>query len=342
MRTRLRILLALAGLSLFVWYAAGVGLRGAGDVFGRIGWFLPLVLLPYALVYVVDTAAWRLAFAVRPPLSFGRLFRIRWAGEAVSNLIPSAYVGGEVVKVYLLRKHHAPVEAATASVVISKTAQTAAQILFVSIAASFFVTMTPSGADFRSALGLVGLAGAAALGFFFWLQRRGLFRSLMAVARFFRLQPGWLTRLRPTMTQSDQVMREFYSSHRPRFLGCAALYFAGWLCDTIELFVFAWLSGTPISWRHALVVEACTGMAKALGWFVPGSAGIQESGVLLAGRSLGLSGDLCVSYAVFRRSRELLYALAGWGLLALEEKGRSGWRKFQASFREDQSSTQLL
>ena len=96
-------------------------------------------------------------------------------------------------------------------------------------------------------------------------------------------------------------------------------YFAGWLLDTIEILVFSWLSGHPISWLQALVVEAFTGVAKAVGWFVPGSAGVQESGVVFFGRLAGLPDSLCVAYALFRRFRELGYAAVGWTLLWLEE-----------------------
>jgi hypothetical protein len=82
----------LLGLGLFGWF---IHRTGPAEVFAnvsRLGWLAPVVLVPYFFVYVLDTWGWYLAFggyaAVRP--SYLTLFRVRWAGESINNVIPSA------------------------------------------------------------------------------------------------------------------------------------------------------------------------------------------------------------------------------------------------------------
>ncbi len=86
----------------------------------QLGGLAPLVLLPYLAVYLTDTLGWRFAFGKSIPgtLSYAVLFRVRWMGEAVSNVTPTAQLGGEAVKVYLLGKRGFSTLQALASVVV--------------------------------------------------------------------------------------------------------------------------------------------------------------------------------------------------------------------------------
>src|SRR4051794_10679588 len=105
MKLALRLLIALAGLALFAWFVHRAGPAEIAAAFGRLGWSAPLALVPFALVYVLDTLGWRFAFGRDGvPVGYGTLFRIRWAGESINSVIASAYIGGEAVKVHLLQK----------------------------------------------------------------------------------------------------------------------------------------------------------------------------------------------------------------------------------------------
>jgi hypothetical protein len=103
-KTALRILLLGLGFGLFAIYLGRSGVREVFGAFAKLGAAAPFLLIPYFAVYIVDAIGWRLAFL--PPVAqrFVTFWRIRWIGEAVNNLIPSAYIGGEALKVYLLRQ----------------------------------------------------------------------------------------------------------------------------------------------------------------------------------------------------------------------------------------------
>lgn len=305
----------LAGLGLFAWYLSRADLQSVGAAIARLGWLAPVALLPYLIVYVVDCVAWRFCFLPGVKVPFLTLFRIRWAGESVNNVLPSAYVGGEAVKVYLLRQHGVSTSAGTSSAVVSKTAQSVAQLILILLAAIAFLQLAGNQPGLRIGMLLVLVCGAAILAGLFWMQRRGLFGSLLALTRALRLRLSFLERRREKILEVDQSITGFYRNHRPRFLGSTACYLGGWLLDTLEIYLVAHFLGMPITWIQALAVEGFTGVAKALGMWVPGSLGVQESGIVMLGRLAGLPDTLCFAYALLRRAREIIFAAIGWILL---------------------------
>jgi glycosyltransferase 2 family protein len=310
-----KTLLLLGGLALFGWYLSRADLQLVGEAIRRLGWLAPLILVPYFVVYLVDCAAWRWCFPQALPLRFSTLFRIRWAGEAVNNVLPSGSVGGEAVKVYLLRRRGVATRTGTSSVVVGRSAQTVAQLVYVLLAAVVLLHLAGHQPGLRAGMLLILGGGTAVLAAFFWVQHRGMFGSALAVTRALRLKVHFVEQHRAKLLELDQAITRFYRDHRPRFLASTACYFGGWLLDTLELYLIAALIGIPISWPQALAVEAFTSVVKILGLWVPGTLGVQESGILMLGRLAGLPDTLSVAYALLRRGREILFALVGWLLL---------------------------
>jgi putative membrane protein len=294
-------------------------LRSVGEVLGRLGWLAPVILVPYVLVYVVDCLGWRFSFPPGMKIHFATLFRIRWAGESVNNVLPSAYVGGEAVKVYLLRKHGVAAETGMSSAVVSKSAQSVAQLLFILLAAIAFLQLAGDQPGLRAGMTLVLGAGVLVLAGLFWVQRRGLFGSLLAIASALHLKFGFLEKHRAKILEVDQIITGFYRNHRARFCASTGIYLGGWLLDTLEIYFVAHLLGMPISWPQALAVEAFTSVAKVLGMWVPGALGVQESSIVMLGRLAGLPDPLSVTYALLRRVREILFAMVGWLFLYSQE-----------------------
>ena len=149
----------------------------------------------------------------------------------------------------------------------------------------------------------------------FWIQRRGLFGSILHLAGALRANIPFLERRRARILEVDRAISAFYRDHRPRFFASVGAYLIGWLLDTLEIYLVAYLLGMPIAWIQALAVEAFTSVAKILGMWIPGSLGVQDSGIIMLGRLAGLPDTLSVAYALLRRGREVVFAVIGWLLL---------------------------
>jgi uncharacterized protein (TIRG00374 family) len=316
MRRLFQAIMLVVGLGLFAWYLAGLDLPELRETLSRIGFAAPLVLVPYLVVYAVDCLAWGRTLPKRVP--FGRLFRIRWAGESVNNTIPSAYIGGEAVKVWLLRSSGISGREGATSAVVSKTAQTISQVLFILLASAVFLVLAQDQAGLRAGL-LVIVAGAVgAVIALCWIQKMGVVRVALALARFIPRASGWIEERKQKLLEFDETIFHFYRHERARFYQSVGLYFAGWLLDTLEVFLVAYLLGLPITWSQALVIEAFAGVAKVAGMWVPGSLGVQESGIVVLARLVAAPSGLGVAYALIRRARDLVFAAVGWWFLLRE------------------------
>jgi glycosyltransferase 2 family protein len=325
-KTLLRLAGAIAGLGLFAWFVRHAGPTAIIREFVELGASAPLLLLPYSLVYLFDTLGWTTTFVAGAAdrAGFGTLFRIRTAGEAVNNLLPSAYLGGEPVKVYLAARYGIPTASAAQSVVVAKTTMTLAELLFIMIGAVAALHTLPAGSSaYRGMLALTGLA-ASIVALLFWLQRRGIFGAFLRGSRRLGWHIGVLERHQRELENLDALIIAFYRDERARFFASTALHLAGWTAGFFEVWLGAYLLGTPIHWTQALAIEAFAAVAKGIGAFVPGSIGVQESSVVLLFRVFALPEPLGISYAIIRRGRELLWVALGVVFLLREESSFEG------------------
>jgi glycosyltransferase 2 family protein len=320
MKPWMRFLFLLLGVSIcavLLWHADWALIRGH---LAKLGWMTPLVFIPYGLVYLADSLGWKLAFGREGTGKAGypTMVRIRWSGESLNNLVPSAYVGGEALKVFLLRRQEVPMGRATAAAIVSKTIQTLAQLIYLASAAFAFSSLLPTSSPVRKGLWMVMVGSLVVVGLMFWAQSRGLVRSLTAVASKLRLAQKIIREKQERIRQIDQSILRFYRDEPRYFAMSFCAYLSGWFLDTLEIWLAAYLLGMPVSWLQALAVEAFVAVAKILGLFIPAALGVQETGIILLGRAAGFPEPFCFAYAVLRRTREILFALVGWSLLALQ------------------------
>jgi uncharacterized protein (TIRG00374 family) len=244
----------------------------------------------------------------------------------VNHVVPSAYIGGESVKVYLLHKHGMAAGPAAAGVIVGRTVQMLTQVLFIALGAAAFLWIADPGSQVRTGMAFALAGSTAAVGGLFWLQSHGMFSILFRVLPKLRLRFVSFESKREKLEQVDRRVIDFYRNDRRRFAFSAGGYFTGWLLDTLDIYLVAWLLGMPIRWTEALAVEAFISVAKMLGLFVPGALGVQESGIVLVCRLAGLPDALGLAYAIIRRGRDVVYASIGWLLLYLEEATLKGLR----------------
>ncbi len=311
----IRPLLLAAGLAVAGWLLGRVGWGEAWGLVASVGWRAPVLLLPYLAVYMMDCMGWRWTLPSGLGVGFARLLAIRWSGEAVNNVVPTGHVGGEVVKVYLLGRQGVGRAVAAGAAVVSKTSQTLAQVMFISIAAWCFAGLVPGDSGWRRAMWMALGGGVMAVGVMLWVQWRGLFRTLAGVLCWRGCLPGWLARREGALRELDGRIGAFYAGQPGRMAASVASYLGGWFLDSVEIWVAGWLLGQPVTMSQAVAVEGFVGIAKLASMWVPGAVGVQEGGILVLGRAVGLGEPFCMAYALMRRAREAIFAAVGWLLL---------------------------
>ena len=333
MQNLIRFALFLAGAGLIGILIYKSGPEAVWQTIATLGPYAPLALIPYGFVYLLDTMGWRTSFpkTIRDSIGFWKFGRIRWAGEATNYVIPTAYVGGEALKVYLLSQLGATATQGATSAVTSKTCQTIAQVIFLACGAILAYQHLPSESPLRLGMGLIAVLAVVAIVCLIGIQHFGFYRIIAGLSQKLGIARRFFSERSETIQKVDDQIRAFYRKTPRQFYLCTAFYLGGWLADTVEIWLISHLVESPISWTQALAIEAFIGVAKILGMFVPGSIGVQESGVVLLCKIFGLPIVFGTSYALLRRAREILYASIGWTLLYFEFPS---WDALQAKLKQ--------
>ena len=321
----LKIFLLFVGLltlALIVWH---IGLGRIYDAAAQLGPVALLVLLiPSVIMYIVEAYGWKVTLGPSAKdIPFWRVLAIRTAGEVVNMTTPAAYVGGEPLKAYLLKKHHVPIEEGLASVIIAKTTMTIAEVLFIllGIALAFWTVGADgsSGQTVVAALLSVGLLlfGTAA---FVFVQRRGLFTWLLELLRKIGLKIAYLEAREEKLRSLDRTILEFYRHKRPVFYSSTGLFFLGWMAEALEVYVIIYYLGGPAMALSAISIGALSVFIKGGTFFIPGSLGAQDGGNVLLLTAFGYSDVTGITFALLRRFRELVWI--GVGMVALAVVGR--------------------
>lgn len=312
---RLRVLLLALGVGFLVFIVWQAGPRAVAARLGEIGPRWPFVLLPSLVVMVADTVAWRYAFSPGVPVGAAALLKARIAGEAINALTPTAYVGGEPVKAYLLAPG-VPLAEGLSSAIVGRTLMTLAQVAFILAGIVVALGRFEGSRYFLAAsVGLVALA-AAGLGWLVVRQQRGFIAGIVNTAARVGIRPKWVAERAAVIADLDTRIARVYREARGRLHLSAALYFLGWVVGTAETYLALVLMGLPVDLPTAFALEALSGMAKGAMFIIPGSLGGQEGAHALLFAGFGYPLAAAVSYSIIRRVREMLWAALGLAILA--------------------------
>ena len=305
------ILLLIASV-FFVWILNEVGWDTLGHYLWQVGWYWPLLLLPYGVVNWLEAWSWKYILVDTPArTTVGRLFWLRLGGEALNQLTPTASLGGEPFKASRLQADGVPLEVASASVVIMKGILVLSLVLYIFVGLALAPFYLPEAAKHMLFLCLAAL-GLAAVGIIFVVvQRRepfgNSFRFLNRrgwLPHFLRDQEGFLEDL-------DTAMSQFYRQYPSRAALAFSLFFLSWLLHSVEVYLIFWLLGHPISWGMAVCLDALAMLFTALGFFIPAAMGVQEGGNILLALGFKLGFDLGAAFSILRRIREAFWLCLG-------------------------------
>lgn len=311
-------------LALLAWHVGPGNIYDAAARLGPVA--LIVILIPSVVMYVVEASGWHVTLGPSAQtVPFWRLLVIRTAGEVVNMTTPTAYVGGEPLKAYLLKRHNVPMVEGLASVVIAKTTMTIAEVLFILLGIALTVWLLGHdgsvGQTIAAALFGVGLLsfGTAAIVF---VQKKGLFTWIVEVLRKLGLRIGFLEAREEKLRLLDRTILDFYTNQRPAFYASTGLCFLGWLAEALEVYVIISYLGGPATALSSIAIGALSAFIKGGTFFIPGSLGAQDGGNLLLLKAFGYSDVTGITFALLRRFRELVWIGIGLVCLALMRHAR--------------------
>jgi putative membrane protein len=299
-----------AGVLLFVGELVSQDLPAIMATLARAGWGLIPVALFHLLPLLLDAMAIRVLFeqaASRSPFRDSLL--ARWVGESANSLLPAGQIGGPVLMARHLAQRGLRMKDAAATITVSTTLQTCAQIVFALMGLIILQTshLSPLGL-LPSALMASAILTVPVVGFYL-IQRRGLFSKLMRALRRLSSNRDWSR----WVTQAQAIDLAVEGTYRRNGAVTASLLLSliGWIVGTGEVFLITLFLGMPVSWRDALLLESLGQAIRGAAFAIPGALGVQEGGYLLLAPLAGLPLDAALALSLAKRARELLLGLPG-------------------------------
>ena len=114
------------------------------------------------------------------------------------------------------------------------------------------------------------------------------------------------------------------SKNKSKLLKAFITRLLGWVAGAFEIYIFLYIIGVEITILDVILIEAFSGIIRALVFFIPAGIGVQELAFVIIGGYVGLSSSISFSIALGRRIREILVGLPGiivWYLIFSKKKG---------------------
>jgi hypothetical protein len=304
------MLIALAGIALFVWLIWTVGPHEVWIGFQKIGWGLVWIVALGGLRFATRAAAWSLC--IDPPyrLPFRTAFAAVVCGDAMGNITPLGPLASEPTKIACVRSV-VPIGPALTSLAIENVLYSLSVGAMIAAGAAALLASVDlpmqlrEGSEIAIACIVVMFIGVA---WVLW-RRPSVVTALIPVTR---IAGSRLDKLRAI----EQQVLTFVSRRRRAIVPLAALELSFHGLGVLEKHLTLWLIlGGPPPILTSFIVETTDRLITVAFKFLPFQVGVGEAGTGLVTKLLGLSGAVGVTVSIVRKARMGIWSLIGTLLL---------------------------
>lgn len=307
----LRILFLGLGIWLAIVVFRHLELDKLAEAFRHLGWKVVILWSIPLLWLLAQTLAWHLTVEeTGAHISFGRLLIIKMTGDAINPLTPLGFIGGDPVRFSMLKKKMPGIISAV-SVVLDRTVQSLAivvMLIFTLILAPFRLEL-PS--VWKILFPIMTAIMAAILWFSIHHQSKGIFVRLSHLVQKVGVSPQKIESLREELHHVDKRLFQFYRHSPGRFLAVLVCHLVGRLGLVFEIYVIAFLLGTPLHLDGALFMAMLAVLINIFFVFIPAGMGVLEGGYGALGILLKIGPTAGVAIQLIRRLRALFWILVG-------------------------------
>lgn len=209
----------------------------------RAGYWFPVILVLWALLYLLNTASWLTIIRSQQGdsrnVKFAWLYKLTVSGFALNYATPGGLMGGEPYRIMELAPRIGT-ERASSSVILYAMTHIFSHLCFWLLSVVLFVALYP--VDLPMAIMLAAVTAGCGLGIWFFLSgyRRGLANRLMALLRHIPLLKSRVGRFVEThKTQLDAIDMQITALHGQRpasFILAVSLELACRILSALEIY----------------------------------------------------------------------------------------------------------
>lgn len=243
------------------------------------------------------------------------LLRQNIAGYAVSYVTPTVRIGGEPLKIYMMKKESGVnVRTGTSSIIIDKFIEFFGSALVGVLGLVLLFSLKKATLALKATLAILILVAFAVLFFvyYFTIKGKGPFTNLFSLLKFYRFSK--LKKLNSLVKDVEKKMMKFFIHHKKEFFLSLFIYALYGLATFLEIKFLLLAIGVNISVIEAILAMVVIGVVN----FIPVPAGLgfheaSQSGlfVLLKG-----SGAIGLVFSLIERARSLVFVAIGFSFTA--------------------------
>lgn len=320
-RTSARMLLSGVGLILFIYLILRIGVGVVLENISGVGVWFAAILFVGACWLFFQACAWTIIQnAYFQKVGFFRLFRIRIISDALNILLPSASLGGDAARAYLI-KGRVPLREGIPSVLFDKTVEFVASTIFLAcglLLGAIFVRM-PGGLLVPTLIcQAITTAGVVLLIF---VSIRGFYGIFYKISGAIPKVRRWALVREEQLRALDRNLRLLYERANLNTAAALGLHFAARLTGVVEVLIILRVLGVPADFIQAWFISAVVIISNTVFFILPGQWGITESASMLVLRSLGHPAAIGLSLSVIRRIRKLAFVFLALAFFISDKRG---------------------
>lgn len=292
----------------------------------RAGIYLPLVLLLWLFVYLINTLSWYVIIRSSGPangLSFSRLYKFTVSGFALNYVTPVGLMGGEPYRIMELTPYLG-VERASSSVILYVMMHIFSHLGLWLSSVAIYACFYPVGWGMGVVLALITVLCLLLSIVFVKGYRNGMAVACVRLGSHIPFLKQRAIRFSQTHKEKleniDSQIALLHQQRKSTFYGALSLEFVARVVSCLEVWLIMNVLTTHVSFVSCVLIVAFSSLLANLLFFLPMQLGGREGGFALAVGGLSISGAFGVYTALITRVRELFWIVIGLALMKIGNK----------------------
>lgn len=322
MNNKVKTILFLAGLVIFVFLINEFGVENILFNIKKTGWWLLPIIAVWFFVYLLNAVAWRSVLKIhRDKISFGEILSISISGFAINYITPIVNLGGEPYKVFAL-KEKLGTHTAVSSVVLYSMLHFLSSFVFWIIAILLVLFSSSLTSEMQIIFGVAFIVALSGIWFFYSRHKKGIFGSIIKLVPKLPFTKKLTEKLKlktDSLSIIDNQIIDFYSNSKPDFYTSLFFEVAARFLASVEFLFILLAIGIEITFIEAVYINAFSSLFLNIFFFVPLGLGIREGSLFFIMSILKFSSGIGIYIGLVNRIRELFWILIGLLLIQLKK-----------------------
>ena len=262
------------GLAALILMAAGIDMDEARDALRSASYRFPLIVMLWALLYILNTAAWYLIINAggRSGIKFGWLYKVTVSGFALNYATPGGLMGGEPYRIMALAPRIGT-ERASSSVILYAMTHIFSHFWFWLLSCLLYVATQPMNAFMAVLLSVIATLCTLAIWFFIKGYKKGIAVRCMNMLSHFpglkRRVQGFIERHEGQLATIDSQIAALHNQNPRAFVSAVTLELACRVASALEIYFILLVIMPSADYLECILILAFTSLLANLLFFMP-------------------------------------------------------------------------